>query len=120
MGTAYLFTIDLLKDKQFLGICGLNRVDSIHRSALLGISLHNKRYWGQGLGSEAVQLLMGFGFNVLNLHRIYLTVFEDNLRAKRLYEKVGFKETGFRRDCIQRFGQYFGMYMMDILVDEHC
>ncbi len=92
--THFLFTIELQKPKQFLGICGLNNVDWIHRSAELGIALSNKQYWGKGLGTEAIQLLVQFGFNTLNLHRIYLTVFEDNLRAQRVYEKIGFTRTG--------------------------
>jgi RimJ/RimL family protein N-acetyltransferase len=118
-GTAYLFAIELQKPKRFLGVCGLHRVDAINRSAELGIAVQNKRYWGKGLGTEAIRLLVDFGFKVINLHRIYLTVFEDNLRAQRLYEKIGFTKVGRQRECIIRFGKYFDLYLMDLLKEEY-
>lgn len=118
-GTAYLFAIELQKPKLFLGVCGLLRLDWIHRSAELGISLNNKQYWGKGLGTEAIHLLVKFGFNTLNLHRISLTVFEDNLRALRVYEKVGFTKTGRQREYIRRMGRYFDLFTMDLLADEY-
>jgi RimJ/RimL family protein N-acetyltransferase len=118
-GTAYLFAIELQKPKLFLGVCGLLRLDWIHRSAELGISLNNKQYWGKGLGTEAIHLIVKFGFNILNLHRIYLTLFEDNLRAQRVYEKVGFTKTGRQRECIRRMGRYFDLFTMDLLAGEY-
>ncbi|MDO8123113.1 MAG: GNAT family N-acetyltransferase [Candidatus Hermodarchaeota archaeon] len=118
-GTHFLFTIELLKLKRFLGVCGLNSVDWIHRSAELGIALSNKKYWGKGLGTEAIHLLVQFGFNVLNLHRIYLTVFEDNFRAQRVYEKIGFTKTGRQRETIRRLGRYFDLFSMDLLANEY-
>ncbi len=118
-GTDYVFTIELQKPKSFLGICGLNKVNAIHRNAELGISIHNKEHWDKGLGTEAIHLLVAFGFDVLNLHRIYLTCYEYNYRGKRVYEKVGFKETGRQREAIQRFGQFYDLYIMDLLVDEY-
>jgi RimJ/RimL family protein N-acetyltransferase len=118
-GTDYVFAIDLQKPKRFLGICAFNKVNAIHRSAELGIFIHNKEYWNQGLGTEAIKLLLAFGFDVLNLHRIYLICYEYNYRAKRVYEKVGFKETGRQREAIKRFGQFFDLYIMDLLVDEY-
>ncbi|MFX1299707.1 MAG: GNAT family N-acetyltransferase [Promethearchaeota archaeon] len=118
-GTAYVFAMELQKPKQFLGICGLIGVDTIHRSAALGIAMQNKRYWGKGLGTEAIRLLVDFGFNIINLHRIYLTVFENNPRAERVYEKVGFTKTGRQRDAIRRFGQYIDLFSMDLLAGEY-
>ncbi|KPL08481.1 hypothetical protein AMJ86_00475 [bacterium SM23_57] len=118
-GTNFLFAIELQKPKQFLGVCGLNSVDWIHRSAELGIAISNKKYWGKGLGTEAIHLLVQFGFNNLNLHRIYLTVFEDNLRAQRVYEKVGFTKTGRQRETIHRLGRYFDLFSMDLLANEY-
>ncbi len=118
-GTAYVFAIELQEPKLFLGVCGLHQVDWIGRSAELGISLHNKQYWGKGLGTEAIHLLVQFGFSILNLHRISLTVFEDNLRAQRVYEKVGFTKTGCQRENIRRLGRYFDLFTMDLLANEY-
>lgn len=64
----------------------------------------------RGLGSEAVRLTVGYGFERLGLHRISLTVFDHNPRALRAYEKAGFIREGTRREAL-RYG--------DVWVDGH-
>lgn len=118
-GIEYVFAIELRKPKKIIGACALNRVNSIHQNAELGIAIYNKQYWGKGLGTEAIHLLLDFGFNKLNLHRIYLMVSENNHRAKRVYEKVGFQITGRRRHAFQRFNKYYDWYFMDLLAREY-
>ncbi len=118
-GTEHFFGIELNKPKKLIGICGLEGVSITHRRAELGIVIFNKDYWGKGLGTEAVKLLLHYGFNLLNLHCIWLAVFEDNKRAQRVYEKVGFQPAGRRRHAVFRNGRYFDMYLYDILAEEH-
>jgi RimJ/RimL family protein N-acetyltransferase len=55
----------------------------------------------RGLGTEAVRLLVGYGFEQLGLHRIELEVYSFNPRARRAYEKVGFVVEGVRRDALR-------------------
>lgn len=55
----------------------------------------------RGLGSEAVRLFVGYGFEQLALHRIALQVYAFNPRARRVYEKVGFVAEGVLRDAIR-------------------
>ena len=64
----------------------------------------------RGLGSEAVRLTVGYGFERLGLNRISLSVFDHNPRARRAYEKVGFVLEGTRRGVL-RYG--------DRRVDDH-
>ncbi len=54
-----------------------------------------KSVWGKGYGTVITELACNYGFDELNLDLIFLEVFEDNIRAIRAYEKVGFatKET---------------------------
>jgi len=63
--------------------------------------------------------MLSFGFDFLNLHSIYLRVYEFNERAKKLYEKVGFKEVGRLREAGYREGKYFDILFMDILKKEY-
>ncbi len=118
-GSQFTFVIELLKPCKFLGMCALTQISSINRSASLGIAISNKAYWNQGLGTEAMEILLQFGFETLNLHRIHLTVYEYNHIAKRLYDKLGFMETGRIRHSILRFGNFYDMYTMDLLEDEY-
>ncbi len=118
-GEYYMFGIELNKPKRLIGTCGLERVSHIHRRAEVSIAIFNKTYWDQGLGTEATQLLLHFAFNLLNLHSIWLAVFEDNRRAQHIYGKVGFQRVGTRRQAIFRDGRYIDMYLYDILAEEY-
>ncbi|HQE20210.1 MAG TPA: GNAT family protein, partial [Aggregatilineales bacterium] len=72
----------------------------------------------RGYGSDAVCVLLRFGFDELNLHRIELGVFDSNQRGIRAYEKAGFVEEGRRREVLWREGRYHDMILMSILEDE--
>ena len=73
---------------------------------------------GQGLGTEATRLIVGYGFEQLGLHRISLTVFAFNPRARRVYEKAGFVEEGRMRQALKWDGERYDDIMMAILAPE--
>jgi RimJ/RimL family protein N-acetyltransferase len=118
-GESYIFGIELNEPKQLIGTCGFHTVSAIHRATELGIAVWNKQYWGKGLGTEALILVLNYGFNILNLHSVYLTVIEDNLRAQRAYLKVGFQSAGRHRQAVYQDGTYKDLLLMDILADEY-
>ncbi|MDD4796309.1 MAG: GNAT family protein, partial [Eubacteriales bacterium] len=66
-------------------------------------------------GSEALTLLVDFGFHYLNLNNIMLKVFSFNQRAVNCYKKVGFKEIGRRRQTYYLKGNYYDEILMDII-----
>lgn len=84
----------------------------------IDIFIAEKQYWNQGYGSEAVRMLLKHGFDTLNLNRIFLRVFEDNPRAIRAYEKVGFVHEGRLRKAKYRDGQYLDILLMSVLREE--
>jgi RimJ/RimL family protein N-acetyltransferase len=57
-------------------------------------------HWGKGYGYEAMQLVLRFAFDELNLHRVQLTVFSYNERVIVLYEKLGFQHKGKYREYL--------------------
>ena len=65
-----------------------------------------------------MQVLMRFGFQELNLHRINLYTFEYNPRAIRAYEKLGFVHEGKQRSAMKRGGQRWAFVFMGVLRDE--
>jgi len=74
-----------------IGMCQLNRVDAVGRSAELRIRIGEDEHRGMGYGRSALVQLLSFAFDDLNLHRVYLQVYATNARAVRLYESVGFR-----------------------------
>ncbi|MCF7815351.1 MAG: GNAT family N-acetyltransferase, partial [Candidatus Cloacimonetes bacterium] len=83
-----------------------------------GIFIGNKNYWGKGYGSEALSLLLDYGFNILNLNNIMLETFSFNERALKSYKKVGFKEIGRRRQAIIMGGKKYDEILLDILAED--
>lgn len=113
-------TIEIQEDGNWVAIgnAGLFNFEWRNRSAELGISIGEKRYWNQGYGSETVGLLLRHGFQTLNLHRIFLRVFAYNQRGIRAYEKAGFVHEGTMRQSEFRRGVYQDILLMSILRNE--
>lgn len=101
-----------------IGNLGLFDISWRNRSAEFGILIGEKAYWDKGYGSEALQLLLGHAFNMLNLHRVFLRVFANNPRAIRAYEKLGFVLEGRLREAEYRAGEYVDVLLMSILQSE--
>jgi RimJ/RimL family protein N-acetyltransferase len=74
--------------------------------------------WNQGLGRDVMETLLRFGFEQMNLHRIYLRVFADNKRAVHLYEVIGFQHEGCWRQAAFRHSRYHDLLWMSILRGE--
>lgn len=106
------------KNDKLIGNCGLMGLEHINRKAMFGIFIGDKKYWGKGYGEEATNLILDFGFNLLNLHNIFLTVFSYNKRGIRCYEKCGFKTAGRLREMRLIAGKYHDVIYMDILENE--
>src|SRR5579863_10654195 len=71
-----------------------------------------------GLGTEATRLIVGYGFERLGLHRISLEVYAFNPRARRVYEKAGFRAEGVLRESLRYGGQWIDATVMSILDPE--
>lgn len=84
----------------------------------LGLLIGNKDYWARGVGYAACKLAIDYGFNVMNLRKIYLAVYENNLNAKKLYEKLGFKLEGTLRKHVMADGKFYDKYLMGIFKEE--
>ena len=114
----FYFAIELRKTKTLLGVCGLFDVQKINRKAELMITIFDEASRNKGYGSEAIQLLLDYGFNQLNLHRILLFTHDINKRAHRVYEKIGFKPGGRRRQASFFEGVYHDILLFDMLASE--
>ena len=115
--TDVLFAI-INNDDKLIGNLGLHQIDYKNRKATFGIFIGEKDYWNNGFGTEAIKLLLNYGFYFLNLHNINLEVYSYNERAINCYKKIGFKEIGRRRESIILGGKFYDEITMDILSNE--
>lgn len=112
------FNIITLDGDRHVGVVALEHFDWIGRSAVLGIFIGEAEYRSGGYGTEAIKLLLEYGFHYLNLHSIRLDLLSINERAHKCYKKCGFKDTGASRDAIFLNGHYYNKLHMDILEEE--
>ncbi|HSO58507.1 MAG TPA: GNAT family protein, partial [Paenisporosarcina sp.] len=75
-------------------------------------------FQGKGFGKDAMQLVMNYAFNELNLHRLSLTVFGYNQGAIKLYESLGFRHEGTYREFLQRDGKRHDMHLYGLLASD--
>jgi len=115
----YNFAIVDKENDNLIGNVGFPRIDKINHVGEIGIFIGNKDYWGKGYGVEAIKLILDFGFSILNLHNIYLKVYEYNKPAIKCYKKAGFKEVGRLREAKQIAGKRYDEIYMDILASEY-
>ncbi len=117
-GKGYALGIVLKDTNKVIGVVDLFGVDVKNKKAELGYWL-GRRYWGRGIMTEAVVLMLEFGFEFLDLHRIYARVFEENVASKRVLEKTGFKLEGKSRHEIYKYGKWWDLLRYSILEGEY-
>ncbi|ASV85312.1 acetyltransferase domain protein [Ochrobactrum quorumnocens] len=99
-------------DGKIVGSCDIRRADGrrIH-AGTIGIGVHDD-YHGQGIGTGLMREIIDVADNWLNLQRLDLTVFADNLHAIQLYENFGFEREGVLRSDAFRDGQFVDCILM--------
>lgn len=101
-----------------IGVAGLHGIGLPNRSATFGLAIGEKSYWDKGFGTEATKLMLNYGFENLALHRVTLWVYDFNARGIHLYEKLGFKEEGRKRESVFRGGEWYDEILMGLLDNE--
>ena len=87
------------KDK-LSGVIGLVMQKDVYRkSAEIGYWI-GEPYWGNGIATKAVELVTKYGFDNLDLNRIFTGVFEYNIASMRVLEKNGYKKEGIFKNAI--------------------
>ena len=110
-----IYVINADKSDTIIGNCAIHKIDWKNRSCTCGITIGEKNYQNKGYGTEAMELLIEYGFDILNLNRIGLTVYDFNSRAHKTYQKVGFVEEGRKRQARFHNGKYQDEIIMAIL-----
>ena len=114
-GGEQLFSIHDNATGRFIGMEWIFHIDQVNRNAAVGICIGEREYCGKGYGTEAMNLILDYAFNSLNLHSVHLWAVESNERAVKSYGKCGFRYAGRRRDAVTILGKTFDSVYMDIL-----
>lgn len=117
-GDFYDWAVVTRDQNKMIGTCGFTRLNVESNSAEVGYVL-NPDYWGIGIAPEAVRAVMDFGFRVLGIHRMEARYMVDNVRSRRVMEKLGMQFEGIQRDAIHVKGQYVSVGVCAILRGEY-
>lgn len=112
------FDVRLREDGRAVGFAGFMDVDSVNGSAELLIGIGERDLRDQGLGTEAVEILLDFAFGELRLHRVQLRVWSFNERAIHVYERMGFVHEARYREGHFRHGRWHDIHYMSLLKQE--
>jgi RimJ/RimL family protein N-acetyltransferase len=112
------FVIRERESMRAIGSTALHGVDMRHRNATFGIMIGDPAARGKGYGTETARLMLDYGFTVLGLHSIHLTVAGFNIAGQKAYTRAGFRECGRLRERILFAGQRWDQILMDCLAHE--
>ncbi|MEA5013812.1 MAG: GNAT family protein [Candidatus Limiplasma sp.] len=111
------FVIELPQERKVIGTIGFMWIQQENRSAEVGYSL-SRAYWNQGLMTEALRAILGFGFDKLHLNRIEAQHESDNPASGRVMAHVGMRYEGRLRQRIYNKGRYVDVELYAILRDD--
>ena len=113
----------LAAGREPIGYTNLFGLDREHRRGEVALMIGERGAWGQGYAREALRVLLRHAFappeeGGLGLHKVFLSVFAENLAARRVYLACGFREDGVLRDDMYRDGAWHDQILMSVLADE--
>lgn len=113
------FAVRTKADDAFIGTTGLYSINWVMRSAEFRVFLGNKSYWNRGIGTECTKLMVEYGFDKLNLNKVWLGVNTENIGGIRAYENAGLSREGVLRQEQYRNFRYYDVIRMSILRTEY-
>ncbi len=116
MPTTMQFRIEF--DGKVVGEVSLKSIRWFNRKAELSIFLA-KEYRGRGLGKQALEAIMDYAFEKMNLHRLEAEVVAYNPDVVAMMKKMGFKEEGTLREAKYYNGKYYDIYRFGLLRPEY-
>ena len=107
-----------LTHEEHIGNISLNQINWVNRIACLGIMIGNKRYWGKGYGADTCKILIKYAFDRLNMHKVWLGVYEEHSHAVKSYLVAGFKVEAVLKKEIYRDGEYHNKVIMSVFSEK--
>jgi RimJ/RimL family protein N-acetyltransferase len=102
------------QSEEFLGYVNYHQRDPWHRRLEVGYILA-RRYWRQGLMTEAMHAFLAYCFDRLDTHRVEAQIEPDNADSVRLAQRLGFQREGILRDRLFVDGRYRSLVMFSLL-----
>ena len=109
------FTLRIRDDNRLVGLARIFWIDFHNGTGVLNLGVGDTADRRHGYGSDALNLLLRFAFDDLNLHRLSAWPGADNLPFIHMAVKAGFEEEGRRREAVFHEGRYWDVVLMGLL-----
>lgn len=105
----------IVRGDEYIGTITLHRVDWIIRRAEIGYLIGNKKFWGKGVTSEAINIVTDYAFNRLGLNKIVAKTVEGNIGSEKVLEKNGYRKYGVEPQEYWLEGKFLDLNLYYIL-----
>jgi RimJ/RimL family protein N-acetyltransferase len=116
--TNFMFTIVDLKNSKPIGAAGLLYVNWINRSADFSFYIGEKNLYidEDPVSTEAVELLINYGFSNLNLHKVWMELYEFDIKKINFFKnRFNFKQDALLRDNCFEDGKYWNSIIISLI-----
>lgn len=114
----YEIAVVTKENNKLIGACSIHISSPRNREGWIGYC-YNREYWRKGYASEAANEIIRFGFEDLNLHRIFATCDPNNIGSAKVLEKIGMKREGRLRQHKWRKREWRDSSLYSILEQEY-
>ena len=111
-------TFAITIDKELCGVISIDLKNDVYKkNGEIGYWL-GESYWGKGIATKAVQLIINYGFNKLNLERIFAGVFSFNKPSMKVLENNNFTKEAIFKNIISKEEKLFDEHQYSIIKND--
>jgi RimJ/RimL family protein N-acetyltransferase len=111
-----MFSIVELDSNKLIGACGLVHIDWVNRSADFSIYIgYDGIYIDDKYAVETASLMRDYGFDILNLYRLWAEVYSIDSRKIEFFKEIGFKKDGQLRQTYWFEGEWHDSIFFSLL-----
>jgi diamine N-acetyltransferase len=107
--------IDLNESNKSIGTIDIFDFEPLHRRAGIGILIAEQSERRKGYAFEAIELIIKYTSNILNLHQIYCNIISNNEASLNLFCKLGFKIQGTKKDWVFYENKWYDEYFLQLI-----
>lgn len=111
----FRFIIETIDQGLAVGTADIFDFEPTHKRAGVGILIGDNENRNMGYATEAIDLLIAYSFNHLELHQLYCNILIENNSSIRIFEKMGFKITGTKKSWVRSGDIYKDEYFMQLI-----
>lgn len=102
-------------ESRCIGCVDVFDFDPKNKRAGVGILIADQNDRGKGFATEALHLIIDYGFEILDLHQLYSNIRVDNESSLALFKRLGFEVTGLKQDWVYEKGRFMDEYTLQLL-----